>query len=368
MPWKDASHRFTTEKPGWSPYFNMNEGYKGMTLDELLKAADYTFTAKKLPTYYRNASGDYVQSEAYSVVRTDNYTELGKGFAGKTDANGNVESVKGFHVIQLSDALHRVLDPVMEIEKDAYFVNLLGFDNGAKVSISLRLPGGLTVNGESLDKYLNFVTGFDGQNPLTISWNLLRPVCWNTFNLVISEAVNKARFGQGAVKIRHTANMEDRLSDSKTREILGLADKSYQAVQSFLNHLAETQANEETVSQFIRLLLPPTGWKVKDGAIVENAARVNQRNKIKELVYNGEGQDPSNVTYWSMFNAVTQWVDWNRRGEDSENPKTDADQARSAEEHPLKARSMELLTQTPDDWKAGIEKINTETPKMTASE
>jgi hypothetical protein len=367
MSFKTASHRFTTEKPGWSPYFRENSGFAGMTLDEILTAADYTFEAQKVPTFYRVASGDLVQSSAYSVIRTDTGAELGRGFAGKTTESGVVTEDKGFTVIQLKDALHRVLDPVLDMVKDAYFVNLLGFDNGGKVAISLRLPGELTVNGESLTKYLNFTTGFDGQNPLTVSWNLIRPVCYNTFNMTIAEAIDKARFGQGAVKIRHTSNMKERLSESKTREILGLADKSYQAIASAFNDMAQMKVESEEVKQFAKILLPPSGWKVKDGALTENMNRVNQRTKIMDLAVNGEGQDPDNVTRWNLFNAVTQFVDWNRRGEDDETVKSDASQSRTAEAHPLKEKAFEVLNWPTAKWIDAIQKIDADTPKMTVA-
>src|SRR5258708_25103730 len=208
------SNFYTTESAGWKPYFKENEGYKGLPLHDVLKKEGWDFQAVKRPTYY-DWLGTKYPSNKYSVIRSDTGMELGGGFAGGTDSNGQLTD-RGYHVIQHEDALRNIFHDVLDLEKDAYCVNAIGFDNGARVAISFRLPGELQVKpGDKMGLYLNFFNAFDGNDGAGWSWFYLRPVCINTFQKARSK-------GENGYFTKHTMNIGDCLIFN-ANEILGLA-------------------------------------------------------------------------------------------------------------------------------------------------
>lgn len=316
------TNHYTTEAEGWRPYFKENDGYKGLPLHDVLEKSGLDFRAIKRPTYYDWMNVKY-PSNRYSVIREDTGMELGGGFAGDTDSNGQLTD-KGYHVIQHEDALRQIFHDVLDLEKDAYCVNAIGFDNGARVAISFRLPGELQIKpGDKLGLYLNFFNAFDGSDGAGWSWFFLRPVCQNTYRRARTK-------GENGYFTKHTKNIAERLMFNAS-EILGLAHIQANTISQEFIKWANIPASDNTIKEFLNAMHPDKIIKATDNKSVAqkiNQGPSNRREELYNVISNGELVDPNNPTIWDLFNGVTKIATWKR----TDGRKDDASQMEYAQE------------------------------------
>ena len=163
----------------------------------------------------------------------------------------------------------------------------------AKVGEDIILPGKDAIQG-----YLLLTTSYDRTLSTTAMLTSIRVVCNNTLHLAINDG------GQKSVKVRHNAFF--RADDVKGE--LGLINDSWSKFNDAATMLSQKKIRKTTaerwIQDFFKLDCP-----IEDGK--NQAAK-----RIHELYFDGGlGSDlkSSKNTAWGLLNAVTEFVDHDRK-------------------------------------------------------
>jgi phage/plasmid-like protein (TIGR03299 family) len=172
----------------------------------------------------------------------------------------------------------------------------------ARTGKATTLKGSDTVNG-----YLLLATSCDGTLATTATPTTVRVVCNNTLNIALQGATQ-------AIKVPHSTSF-DPLAVKKQ---LGIAVSQWDAFMYRMKTLSERKVkSHESLNYFLKVLC------LSDGHADASAGLVNERAlKRVQALYEGEGMGAalasSQGTAWGLLNAVTQYVDHERRARNKE--------------------------------------------------
>lgn len=181
---------------------------------------------------------------------------------------------------------------------------------GSRFFVMMKVPNGLlrlkTPNGKEdvVTQYLAASHGHDGSLRFEFSPTNIRVVCQNTVNMARQEAR-----GQGvSFAIKHTASADYRVKQ---------AVEAYKRTMEFQREFAErAQLLVDTSFSFPQMktladhLFPtPEG---KESNIP--AGVIKARYEVQRLFIEGKGHQELGLvgTAWGAYNAVTEYLDWNR--------------------------------------------------------
>jgi phage/plasmid-like protein (TIGR03299 family) len=183
---------------------------------------------------------------------------------------------------------------------------------GERVWLLAKLPGDIRVkqSDDVTEQYLLLSNSHDGSSALRVFFTPIRVVCANTLGMA-------ERRGQGkGVSVIHKGDLAAKVGEAQ--EILGLATRFYDDLESRINQLASHYPNRQQLERYFESLYP-------DSAEGKTRRAQNVRAELFRLFENGRGQDipETRLTAWSAFNAVTEYVDHHR----STRGKTETEQA-----------------------------------------
>lgn len=193
---------------------------------------------------------------------------------------------------------------------------------GERVWMLAKLPDDIVIKGIDVsNKFLLLSNSHDGQQAMRIYYTAIRVVCANT----LAMAHNGSR-GGGAF-IQHRGDLTAQFGDAQ--QTLGLARSYYDNLEAQINKLASFYPSFVQVRDYFKGLYPdpvkPKGQAGEDiKAKVENAKRgaAATRETLTRLFEGGLGNTENGIrhTGWALVNAVTEYVDHNRRNSDSTDP------------------------------------------------
>jgi phage/plasmid-like protein (TIGR03299 family) len=164
----------------------------------------------------------------------------------------------------------------------------------ARTGQSTSLKGNDTVNG-----YLLLATACDGSLATTAQFTSVRVVCNNTLAIALDGST-------GAVKVPHSTAFDPQA----VKKQLGVSVSSWDQFRYQMKTLSERKVKSNEVEQFLKRIF--VGILDKQGT--PGTERTIQ--KVKAL-YEGKGRgaelDSSKGTAFGLLNAVTQYVDHERR-------------------------------------------------------
>ena len=173
----------------------------------------------------------------------------------------------------------------------------------AKTGKETVLKGGDLVKG-----YILLATSCDGTLATTATPTTIRVVCNNTLGMALNAA-------DGAVKVPHNQVFDPRA----VKEHLGIAVGRWDEFMYSMKTMSERKVKEAEVERFLRKVVCLDESPVaRVPAAVSSIQMVNTRalNQVKEL-FNGQARGASMAsakgTAWGLLNAVTQFVDHERR-------------------------------------------------------
>jgi len=191
---------------------------------------------------------------------------------------------------------------------------------GRTIWILARIGERRIITGDdAVQHYLLLSTGHDGRRSVQVQPTTVRVVCANT--LARSDA--GARGVKSMIKLSHTSGVHQRLDDLQAALAPVLCD--YDLACATMQAMAQQQASSAMLDAYLNSLFPDPAPKIVNGKLQEvSATRAkNVRNEIKAL-YEGEliGFDALGInskgSVWTMYNAVTEYVDHQRgRSQDS---------------------------------------------------
>jgi phage/plasmid-like protein (TIGR03299 family) len=173
----------------------------------------------------------------------------------------------------------------------------------ARTGQSTALKGNDQVNG-----YLLLATSCDGTLATTATPTTVRVVCNNTLTIAVNGASQ-------AIKVPHST----RFDAQAVKQQLGIAVAQWDGFMYRMRTLAERKVkSHEAMNYFLRVLcdVQPGGSEVT-GLANERALK-----KVQSL-YDGQGRgaelEAAKGTAWGLLNAVTEYVDHERRARSTEN-------------------------------------------------
>jgi phage/plasmid-like protein (TIGR03299 family) len=166
------------------------------------------------------------------------------------------------------------------------------------------------VGPEDIRRFLLFWNTFDGTSRWKVKPVTECVVCHNTAEVALREDT------RDMVAIKHTGDTELKLEEAK--ELLGIAEERFADQVTFIEQL---QADYMSRSEFRILSCQMlTGEDVPEKAVekivkAEGSARTVYEGKGSELmrIYDeGDGAAERGPTAWRSFNAITEFIDWQR--------------------------------------------------------
>lgn len=164
----------------------------------------------------------------------------------------------------------------------------------AKTNQSATLKGNDTVNG-----YLLLATACDGTLATTAQFTSIRVVCHNTLAVALAN-------GSNAVKVPHSTSFDAQAVKNQ----LGISVSSWDAFMYRMKTLSERRVkSHEAMNYFLHVFTDPAH---------PSAGLSNERAMKKALaLYDGQGKGAelasSKETAFGLLNAVTEYVDHERR-------------------------------------------------------
>ena len=153
--------------------------------------------------------------------------------------------------------------------------------------------------GDKVGAYLLLATSCDGTLCTTAQFTSIRVVCNNTLNMAVGDS-------SGAVKVPHSRKFDPQL----VKQELGIGLSSWERFVGNMRRLAERPIHKfEAMNLIVNVLGDPE---------LPLADQPNQ-NALQNVyaLYSGQGMgadlSSANGTAWGLLNAVTQFVDHERR-------------------------------------------------------
>ncbi|WP_319244026.1 DUF932 domain-containing protein [uncultured Propionivibrio sp.] len=166
----------------------------------------------------------------------------------------------------------------------------------AKTGQTTAVKGNDTVNG-----YLLLATSCDGTLATTATPTTIRVVCHNTLTIALNGASQ-------AIRVPHST----RFDPQAVKQQLGIAVSQWDGFMYRMRTLAERKVKtHEAMNYFLRVLCDASSASDSAGLVNERALK-----KVQNL-YDGQGRgselDSARNTAWGLLNAVTEYVDHERR-------------------------------------------------------
>jgi phage/plasmid-like protein (TIGR03299 family) len=258
-------------------------------LDQWRIAAGLNHTVQEQDIMYMDETGTlHVIPDKKALVRDD--TKLVLSVVGQ-----------GYNVVQ----------PMAVIEFYRSLIEAQGFTmetagslmNGKRVWALARTGEEARIKGQDLlRQYILLATSYDGTMATIASATAVRVVCWNTFSYAVGE-----NGGRADVRIPHHAIF----NPEKIKAEMGLESNQWTTYIEEARVLADRKVKtKEAIEYFFALFYG-------DNEEVDEHSKAVERRMAQMLnVYeNGVGQDTesANGTAWGLHNAVTRFVDHERK-------------------------------------------------------
>ena len=269
---------------GETPWHGLGERLDGpATSKEAIAAAGLDYEVELQPL--QTTCGQQVEIRK-AVVRTDSKKVL--GVVGNKYSPIQNHQCFGF------------LDSVVADGQVTYHTaGALG--SGERIWMLAKLPNTIRVKGtdDITEQFLLLSNSHNGSSSLRVFFTPIRVVCANTLG-----AAERRGRKQG-VSIYHRGDLAAKVGEAQ--EILGLASRFYDDLETKINHLAGVQLSKSQLAAYFQSIYPdPT----------ESSSRraKNVRRELTRLFEEGKGQDIPGIRHsaWAAFNAVAEYVDHHR--------------------------------------------------------
>lgn len=245
-------------------------------------------------------------------------------FVAGNDGLGSIHAYPGQTVLYRSDtkaplsvvsSRYQVVQPreILEFYRDLTEVG--GFEletagvlkDGRKLWALARTGQSATLKGrDEINGYLLLATACDGTLATTAQFTSVRVVCNNTLQIALGESA-------GAIKVPHRS-----LFDAQAvKKQLGVAISSWDEFMYRMKALSERKVKPETAEAYFRRVLAYPGnssHTAKDDPVTTTNDRA-LKAAAELFSGRGKGSDLASAlgTAWGLVNAITEFVDHERR-------------------------------------------------------
>jgi len=306
---------------GATPWHSLGQKVEGddtKNYISFLKAANMEWGVYKSPLYRKDENNQFIPTQdSFSVIR-----DVDNAYLGTVGPQ--------WEPIQPSEAL-KWFQPVVDSGL-ATFETAGVLKNGRVIFAMCKInsENNEVTKGDAINRYILLSTSFDGTQSTRAGFTNIRVVCANTLAQAKESAESKL------LRIRHHRRQTEVLD--KVREIMVLANNEFQATMEQYRFLAKSKiVNHKDLVQYV--------IKVLDIELDENNEMpTRSKNRVKEvsdLAYIGVGSDLAAGTWWSAYNAVTEFLS-HKAGRNPDNRYTSLWFGQNAN---LNKRALDLATQ-----------------------
>lgn len=222
----------------------------------------------------------------YATMRTDNNAVL--GVVGRD-----------YSIVQNRDAFS-FFDAIVGGDGMQYeTAGALG--NGERIFITAKLPGYIKVGHDDyIEKYLFLTTSHDGSGSITAAFTPVRIVCQNTLGAALRNSSN-------TIKIRHTANAEERLKVA--HKVMGISNGMADELDGIFNQWAKVRITDKDVMKLIQQAMAPSREVLKSLKTGEELSTVFKNICDNAFMYAmaspTQQTETTKGTLFGAFNAIT---------------------------------------------------------------
>jgi phage/plasmid-like protein (TIGR03299 family) len=263
---------------------------RALSTQAALRMAALDWTVEARPIFVDGQDGAVPEVPTHkAIVRTDTQALL--GVVGK-----RYQPVQNFQTFEWLD---EVIGPGKAVYETA------GSLHGGKVVWSLvKLPGELRIasTDDVVKPFILVVNSHDGSIAFRALNTSIRVVCQNTLTLALRHA------GPDSISVKHTESIHDRLADAQ--EVLGLAISKHREFEVQMNRLAQVRLTKRTFSSYLDRVLGPVPKPTEDDP--EPEVSTARQQVVANFDHELQRLKGIEHTAWAAFNAVSQYVDWER--------------------------------------------------------
>lgn len=160
--------------------------------------------------------------------------------------------------------------------------------------------------GDTVQKMLLLSNSHDGTMAVRVSFTPIRVVCANTLQLSHNDA------NTSKIRIFHSSQVNQNLD--RVREIVNAADAKFEATSEQYKALARAKVNQSDLEKYVVEVFD-IDMKSERAELAKKKAVEN----IQRLFETGYGSDLKSAkgTYWGLYNAVTQYISYERGSDKS---------------------------------------------------
>ena len=240
------------------------------------------------------------------LVRSDNSAPVDYFATVRADTNDTLGIVGNVYEPLQNKSAFSFFDAIVG-EKAAMYHTAGALGKGEAVWMLAKLPGYIRVIGDDVsEKYLLLTNRHDGRGAVQVMFTPIRVVCQNTLNIALA-GIEK-RF-----KAKHTGNLGNKVRN--IQDYLGIIDAKSCMFEEAARKLAAVQVCREAWGDYVKNsgLLP-----AQEVGERPSTRAYNIMEDVSRLFEHGKGQDMpgANKTAWGAFNAVVEYVDYQRSTKD----------------------------------------------------
>lgn len=297
---------FSVKQTPWHKLGSVVEDYKNS--DEARKAAKLDWLVHKIPSEYKNPiTGEYVNDKGkFDLICGANGKRLGIVS----------ESYKVFQNRESFDFMDALVNTS---DKTAMYETAGALGQGEVIWMMIKMNQVMTLGAnDNILPYMVLTNNHAGKGSLRAFFTPIRVVCQNTLSAALDKAEN-------SVSIRHMGDLDQKVKEAQ--KVLGLAS---QANENFIQQADVMTQIKVTSKKVAEDYFKNIFFSNKDESDEMSTRGSNMVEELLDL-FNGKGLgsdlETSKGTAWGLYNAVTQYLDY---------------EASSARTNPLKSLQSNL--------------------------
>ncbi len=343
----EAETMFRYDKASW--HSQGTEVDHALTAREAIEASGLDWAVDTVPVYTRPNCGPSPGMLCPSTLKACGegkfYNEVSDKVAVMRRSDNKVLSVlgKGYTPVQNVDAFN-FFDQVVADGKAKY--HMAGaLAGGKRVWIMAKINGGnggMSINGDPVDKYLWLFNGHDGQTALRMLFAPIRLKCTNVLMGMMRQGRTADMF-----YARHSGSIIDRVGAAQ--EILGISMNFYEDFAEQARILASHQLPAAQMPKLLAAAFGSTGAiPAQDVVSVEDFTKRSQERMFTVTrLFEGEGKGLNEPgikgTKWAAYNAVVEYVDFGREYKGANGADTRLKNTISSKGAAIKQRAWDYL-------------------------
>lgn len=264
------------------------------TIEEAVKLAELDWAVEQAPLVAKVDKKDVPVPGFVANIRSDTQDTLGV-VSTRYKPVQNQEAFSWLASIFGSEMLFETAGSLMD---------------GRRVWVMMKLPDFVKIGGDEIGQYAFISNSHDGHGSVLTALTPIRIVCQNTLNCAVRIAKGKNKVHQ-TYSLRHLGNMDQKIQEA--RNVLEVTIDYYKALKQVGDGLAKAKVSETKATSVLKLLFP-----VDDSLSDRKIENIEESRSTVMAIFKGEGKSGDTSgnapgSWWSLFNAMVEYSDWNRK-------------------------------------------------------